>query len=177
MRGCGLGAGRGSHPRPVPTSPSLVSRPTRSFDRVARQLTHAIGRSENGPLTDHSEGNGTRAIGGPLPSNVADVVDRIERLEKCSGEWNQGRRYKNMVPWFGYRYRIKGDPQEYWVRCGENWCTTLNDWGEYGKDDGPDIDLNILLEFNQERENVFARVCGMECKAAVAYLLRLVIGV
>ncbi len=125
------------------------------------------------------------------PEHIADVfaghaaaiaapyLHMIERLEQCSGEFDQGGRGKNMIPWSGYRYRIVGDPKEYWVRSGENWCSNVCDWGDYHHGDAPDIDIGRLqaeYERGGANEKLVEWFGTMSTPEAVAHLLILVIG-
>lgn len=100
------------------------------------------------------------------------LVTKVEFVENASGTTDSR---KNPIEWSGYRFRLKGDPQTYWMRHGENWCSSVNDCGVDGDEACPDLEFNRLVEFEDETARL-DWICTHADWQAVGYLLRCVQG-
>jgi hypothetical protein len=110
----------------------------------------------------------------------AALASNVTCVEPASGHTDSR---KNVMDWHGYRFRVDGDLQLYWMRHGENWCSELNDCGKDGDVDCPDLDMDTLQNWESGDETVggvkvaaLDWICTLPTWQAIGHLLRCVQG-
>lgn len=97
----------------------------------------------------------------------AAIIAKVEMIEDAEG-WTDSR--KNPVQWSGYRFRLKDDPQTYWMRDGSNWCSDFCDAGKDGDEACADVPLGQMQNAEDKLPDFIAG--QPETYMAVACMLR-----